>query len=541
MNISRIIANTVVRRLTLLALAALLAWFGFGDARAQDYSNCANYSSNTSGITLACATQGLAYIHAAGHASARAGRISGSNVAYCGVSAQGAGTRAVRGYWKEFSFQNCSTMPTSMAGWVGRSWPAGTECPNGVDADSPTGCVEESCPAGAVRMANGNCSPTPEQCEAINNPGSGFRKEVVSRPLSSYCVAGCVMSMAPGTGSGSTTVNGATVHNGEFRFTGGVCGQLPPEVPEAEIETVEDANTDKPQECVPAGAGQTACVKRDGNICHTASTGKQICWQPGEVGEKGDGPVLQVKNPGNTPIAPALTLPTGDTISQQGTPVTATTTKPSGTITTTTTNYITTNGTNAKPGQSGQPSDGTGTGTGNGDGDGTASGGQNCESPPIVSGDAILGMVANQAWHTRCAVDAGNAAKVTGDVGDCNSPFTVEGTNANAVQLRAMRAQICGENQPGWTKGEGPEGNGDDTDYVDEQTRFGLGVSPSMLDQENIFGGGGCPAISGTIYGKEWSTSDIPAWCQIVAWLRAIILVMGAWTALNILMGRWMQ
>ena len=60
----------------------------------------------------------------------------------------------------------------------------------------------------------------------------------------------------------------------------------------------------------------------------------------------------------------------------------------------------------------------------------------------------------------------------------------------------------------------------------------------SMLDTENIFGNGSCPAFSISIMGVEASSSDIPAWCDIVAIMRAVVLIMGAFTALGILMGR---
>lgn len=56
-----------------------------------------------------------------------------------------------------------------------------------------------------------------------------------------------------------------------------------------------------------------------------------------------------------------------------------------------------------------------------------ASGGGDCNNPPFVSGSAALGMVATQAWQTRCAVD-GMTAKLdkslngTGDAGDITTP-----------------------------------------------------------------------------------------------------------------------
>src|SRR5690606_28360031 len=169
------------------------------------------------------------------------------------------------------------------------------------------------------------------------------------------------------------------------------------------------------------------------------------------------------------------------------------------TIVTTAQNHETENGTNAKPQDAGEPEDGASDG-GNlpGEDDGTsATGGGDCSTPPIVSGDAALNMVANQAWATRCAVEAGNAVSVTGDVGDCASPFSVEGTNANAEQLRALRASICGEQAQRESDAEVfgnaadalEPGEGDSV-FADGPDEGGPGISLSRFG-----GGGGCPTL----------------------------------------------
>ena len=55
-----------------------------------------------------------------------------------------------------------------------------------------------------------------------------------------------------------------------------------------------------------------------------------------------------------------------------------------------------------------------------------------------------------------------------------------------------------------------------------------------------MFGGGGTcpepPAI--TIMGKTVNAADFPYFCRIAAIFRALILTFGAYTALQILMGR---
>lgn len=156
-----------------------------------------------------------------------------------------------------------------------------------------------------------------------------------------------------------------------------------------------------------------------------------------------------------------------------------------------------------------------------------------------MTGDAVSMMIARQAWETRCSVEKLNDIKVTGDVEDCKSPFMVTGTNAQVHNLRALREKICGE--PWWAKGDKPDsssGNEGGDGEEGEVTRFGLGFGPDMLDTDNIFGGGGCPSFSVRIMNSSFSTSDLPAWCRLVSIMRAVVLIMGAYTALMILYGR---
>lgn len=164
------------------------------------------------------------------------------------------------------------------------------------------------------------------------------------------------------------------------------------------------------------------------------------------------------------------------------------------------------------PGQS--PCGDPGTGSGNGN---TSGGGGDCNTPPRSTGDAILAQIAYQTWATRCAITGkGNAGPGTGsDPGNGGE-----------------------QGQPDWTKGDGPPVPTDDTDYPSQQTRFGLGVSPDLLDEENIFGNASCPNFSITIWSQTVSTADFDGWCNLVVILRGLILIFGAFSALQILMGR---
>lgn len=297
--------------------------------------------------------------------------------------------------------------------------------------------------------------------------------------------------------------------------------------------------TPKEQECTPVD-GQTICAKSDGRVCATASTGKQLCWKPGETGKKTEGAELADRQGGTQHTAPNLQLPSGDTLEKKGGPTTVTSTTSSGgtssTVTTNVTTYKTTNGTDA-----GSKNEGEGDGKGeDGEGNG-ASGGGDCKSAPIVTGDAALGMIATQAWATRCAVEAGNATKVTGDIGDCKSGFTVEGDNAQAHQLRAMRAARCGDG-PEWAKPKNGEGSNSDP-HAGASDKDGPGwsslkVGADLLDTSG-FGGGSCPTLGTIDLGRfgQVSLDGATWWCPLIAALRAVMLLIGVFIALQLLMG----
>lgn len=157
-------------------------------------------------------------------------------------------------------------------------------------------------------------------------------------------------------------------------------------------------------------------------------------------------------------------------------------------------------------GRPGQPECGTpGSGSGNGN---TSGGGGSCSSPPSSTGDPILAQIAYQTWATRCAVEGLGKGE--------------------------------GGGQPEWTKGNPPPVPEDGTDYVEGSKRFGIGLSPDLLDRENIFGAGSCPQFSVSVLSATVSTADFPAWCSVIApAMRGLILLMGAFTALGILLGRF--
>ncbi|WP_454260328.1 virulence factor TspB C-terminal domain-related protein [Pseudoxanthomonas mexicana] len=187
---------------------------------------------------------------------------------------------------------------------------------------------------------------------------------------------------------------------------------------------------------------------------------------------------------------------------------------------------------------------------GDDEGDNTASGGGDCKAPPSCKGDGIQCNQLFQQWQIRCS-----GATVTGDPTNCSSGYSCSGDSVQCATVALLRKTACATagNGDGGTGGSPGDANGNgvadvlegsgagdtgDPGESDNVTRFGIGVDASLLDQENIFGGGSCPTPpSFTIMGKTISGSDFPYWCQAMAILRALILIFGAFTAVKILTG----
>lgn len=398
-----------------------------------------------------------------------------------------------------------------------------------------------NCPSGSEwREDLGKCFD-PSECAARNTqPGFGVP---TTRPWRDNCIAGCKLAFDSNQGIVCTTLpNGSMSCAGSLQWTGDQCS-VPPGA-----DPVEDAPPTRPDQatCTPAGNGQSFCIKPSGEQCYSASNGREVCWRPNETGEKSDRDVLQKRNAGNTEIPPANpNLPNGDVLEKSGQSITTDTTRTQGntstTTTTTTTNYVTQYGTNPGTGDQGAPDDGSG-GAEGGEGDsesGSIDGGGDCETPPVGrGGDAQLVAVVNQAWATRCAVEAGNAAKVTGDVADCSQPFTVEGDNANAHKLRAMREQICGESargeREGISSGLEAEINAMEGEHSVSDI-WGDGSDAGSLVTTRYGGGGSCPVIEVTIpvIGQTWTAP--PQFCSLIAALRLLFIAVATVWGLRII------
>lgn len=501
-------------RFWLLALAAL-AWLGLGEARAQTPPArvCVDDACNRQQAYDECQLN-------AGFNNTQYGN------AYCTARVQSRSYECRR-YSSATTTQTCS--PHYLFYWRAEACPAGT-----VWSDESNKC---GCPSGSTYRPDGTC----KSCESMNSE-PGFGNIEVARPFKERCLGGCQFRAKPNA-STCMLIGGAaagTQHcSGEWEFTGASCSVSGGDPPMLESPIPGEPGTPKPKQvCTPGGSGQTVCIKENGDHCYSASTGRQICWKPGQVGEKGDGPVVQVRKPGTeAPLPSMMQTDAGDALTSEGEPMTVTSViNGQLTVTTTTQNYRTEHGTDAKPSNEGQGSDGDDEEQRNG-----ASGGADCDSKPVVS-DPALEMVATQAWATRCAVEAGNAASVSGDVGDCKSPFSVQGENANAQKLRAMRAQICGAEGIVEGLAEGLEsGKGDAQSTADSlmpgegESVFAQGDGGERLSSTRFGGGGGsCPAI-GTFVIPGVGEIDTGPLCNALAALRFLFLALATIAALRII------
>lgn len=237
------------------------------------------------------------------------------------------------------------------------------------------------CPA-PNEVENGQCVDPVAECLAKPPLGATF-----VQGASSVCQGGCVYQSPGDTisvdfGDGQGALSNTT----GWVPSGGTCT----------TDNTQPA-TNSEQTCKAAPNGQTFCIKPDGKQCATASTGRQICWTPGETGEKYDANTGQRRNPGTDTTPP--TPPPGETATPAYPPQTTTTNVNNTTVNTTLVTHTTDNGTNfGGPGST----DGgeAGDGTGGADGDGTSPAMEQLgeEGQNLDTGEGGEGIDGTTAW-----------------------------------------------------------------------------------------------------------------------------------------------
>lgn len=350
------------------------------------------------------------------------------------------------------------------------------------------------------------------------------------------CDKGCKVqpNLDPGTNFSlreNNNPNAISIRSGTWKATGQTC-------------TTDDAppKPEKKDEYCHQAGSYTVCKSKD-KTCISTASGFRTCATDA-ANEKGH---TATNNPRteaasisapNTPPNPPANRP-GENWQPSG-GVTNITNNNTGTTNNTSTynNQGTPNGNTPTPGDGSGPGAGGSNGNGEqGEGSGnSAGGGGDCNTPPTTSGDAILGMIAAQTWATRCATEKGNSGTVTGDVGNCDAPFSVTGDSVQANQLRAQRAQLC-SGKPG--SGEGNNGNPHEgAEDVDGPGKWSWKFDESLIDKSG-FGGGSCPQFGTVDFGRFGAVSldSVTWWCPLVAAMRAVMLLLGAFISFRIVFG----
>lgn len=279
---------------------------------------------------------------------------------------------------------------------------------------------------GCPQTANGNHYKVGQTCLSRNAELGGVNNPIkwASSP-GEQCIGGCRFEIVDQSQTKTITANAAgqtptqtgTLYGGIWEYTGGTCNASPP--------TTRD--DEKPSTtCSPAGSGQTYCVTNDGKNCHTTTSGRTICWAPGETGTKTDGAVTQTNFPGVVSPQP----PEGSSHTNT-TNVTTTNNTTNNSASITFNNYTTNNGAPAGTNNQGQGTDANGkpTGSGSGNGSGTGSPGSDgegsgtgtasndCQAAPTCSkGDAVECALLKQSWINACKLESDiNASGSEGD------------------------------------------------------------------------------------------------------------------------------
>lgn len=337
------------------------------------------------------------------------------------------------------------------------------------------------CPVGYVWVnANHECFSA-ERCLA--KPSVKYGLLNISIAGMKMCSDRCQFEARDGTDSNISTA-GETLHTyvgGAYKPTGQPCDSADP-APQGERKL----------ECVGI-PGQSMCKRDDGKLCATASSGKMICWGSGETGEKGDGPLLQVRNAGSQPASPQTPPPPGDSFTQQGSAQPVSESINGGTtINTTITNYTTGSGVNA---------------VGSG---GSASGGSGSSGEP----------------------DDGSQGSGSGGSG---------GDNGDTTGLLGSIRDKLNSLYDGLT-GDGQNHAGDGADPSDTQVwAEDEAVDGSSLDQSGWLGGGStCPALwtpsGGVGIAAGFTSEPLPqSWCDFVQNCRLIFIAFATIAGIYIL------
>lgn len=281
MNIGRVFANAIVRRLAVLAVAAALAWMGIGSARSQDYSGC----SVTSNYSASCPDQGAAISAAVAAASASLAyyqaQIPSEPFALCEVGCTGntcsasvrrSGLCGFQRFYRTFPVsQTCASRPSEITLFYP---PSGSiACNNGCAykyRETGDGETTQRSPTGDICAGNPDCSAL-----GGNYIWNGYLN--VCQPVAPECESGY-------KAHGSECVKDDSCPDG-MALENGVCKQEQDTCPPGNIRSPDGS-------CLP-GEGQCAAgeARRKNGTCGKDADGD------GEADDDDDNPDNDTEKP----------------------------------------------------------------------------------------------------------------------------------------------------------------------------------------------------------------------------------------------------
>ena len=483
MNFGRIFANAMARRIAYVIVAAALAWFGLGDAKAQACTG------NPSGCTRQQAYDAcLVYLPSI--------LVSASYTGRCHTTALPAAASGT--YSAQRSF-NGGTFNTIGPGF---RWDGG--CGSGQEWNDFTFKCQQ------------NCSSRPSSVQTFL-PLSGSKQ----------CYNGCVVTYVQNGDDTTSTrsVTGGVCGNDNFKqncpsgtFWNGYMGVCQPVTPDCPDGQVREGGQCKPENQCP-----------DGMVSVPGGT-------PGAINQG----ALYCKPSEDTCPQGMVRSPSGQCLPGDG--------------------QCAAGEARRKDGTCGKDDNGDGTADDEDEDDTndsdkeSFSGGDSCTAPPSCAGGPIDCGMARIQWR----IDCNTRTKVNITGGACTTVPQCVGENCRAMEyaqlLQQWRTACALEKMADAGAGDGPVGDSNNNGVADVlegnftpstggtgDTETGVSVKTvgtSLLNTDNIFGGGSCPQPpTFQIMGVTVSGADFPHWCNAMVILRGCILIFGAFTAVKILMG----
>lgn len=336
--------------------------------------------------------------------------------------------------------------------------------------------------------------PAGKNCSDRTGDGDGppSNQNAILVGSGGVCYNGCAYGAPLGEATTEWSFSGGQtltyVPGGSRVPTGAVCDAAGGDVPPSEEEVCQTVGN------------LTQCLMPDGRHCAVSSKGTKFCFRPNETGTKTSKNEAVTKAPQGVGINPPPTPPANNGEWQQAGSGTASVSSGGTTNNYNVQNYESNYGTDGEGGGAeGDPGEGDGEGDdgfGEVGGDGTCTGTFTC-----TGGDPVLCATARQTYLARCEADARTGGEA--------SPFP----------------------------GDGDGGAGEDP--AQEEVRRDVTMGLGMLDDTGFLGGGSCPSFgSFSVMGQSIDFDPDGRWCDVIGVARNCLLLLGAFIALGILVGR---